>query len=90
MGHDPQRRQRRHRESEIRTTRLNPRMGPFPAPVVVAGVQVVGVVVGVAADRIVMVGVVAESAAAGQMVAVLDSWHGRTVRTTESEVAARG
>ena len=68
-------------------------MGPFPAPVVVvAGVQVVvGVVVGVVAGRAAMVGAVAESAAAaGQMVAALDSWHGRTVKATESEVAARG
>ena len=67
-------------------------MGPFPAPVVAAGVQVVvGVVVGVVADRTAMAGVAAESAAAaGQMVAVLDSWRGRTAKATESEVVAMG
>jgi len=66
-------------------------MGPFPAPVVVAGVQVVvGVVVGVVADRTAMAGVVAESAVAGQMVAVLDSWRGQTAKAVEYEVVARG
>jgi len=67
-------------------------MGPFPAPVVVAGVQVVvGAVVGVVVGRIAMVGVVAESAAAaGRMVAVLGSWRGPTAKAAESEVAARG
>jgi len=65
-------------------------MGPFPAPVVVAGVQVaVGVVVGVVADQIAMVGVAAEPAAAEQMVAVLGSRHGQTGKVPESEVAAR-
>ena len=75
-------------------------MGPFPAPVVVVAVQVVvavavqvavGVAVEVVAGRTAMAGaVVGSAAAAEQTVAVSDSWHDRTAKVAESEVAVMG
>jgi len=73
-------------------------MDPFPAPVVVAAANTVGVraVVGavaeVVADQTGVVGTVVESAAAAaeRTVAVPDPRHDRAAKGAESEVVAKG
>jgi len=67
-----------HESPKIRTTRLDPRTDPFPAPVaavvvVAAALEVVDIVAEAVVDRTATVGAVVESAAVEQTAVVSDS-----------------